>query len=258
MDLNQPVTNPALKRALEEMHRENTRPNQERALDELLQAQLLSPVTITPPPPKGDGKTGQTRLDQNTKIQFSLLTTQDGRSFFPAFTDWEELRKLSQEPQQQTLVLGFADYAAMILRDSAAAGLAVNPFGDSLTMERPMVEYLERRRRELEEGLRPEKIEKDTRVMVGEPAQFPQALADAVRERAAALPEVARIWLRLMVREGQESYLLVVDHTGSEGQLFAALAQAARPYVGDMGVDLVPYDSGLGRSAAQGQPFYQR
>ena len=258
MDLNQPITNPALKRALEEMHRENTRPNQERALDELLRAQLLSPVTITPPP-NGEGAAGQTRLDQDTRIQFSLLTTQDGRAFFPAFTDWEELRRLSQDPRQQTLVLGFADYARMILRDGAAAGLAVNPFGESLTMERPMVEYLENRRRELEEGLRPEQIEKDTQVMVGEPVRFPQALADAVKARAGELPGVERIWLREMVRGGQESLLLVVDHTGDEGQLFAALAQAARPCLEGAQVDLVSFDSGLGRSAAQGaEPIFRR
>ena len=127
----EPVTNPVLKEAICRLHRgEHAREHQMVTLHILLQTQLLAPVTITP------GKT-------NTQIQFQLITTPDGRAFFPAFTDLEELKKGFPGADQQTVVLPFADYARMILRDKAAQGLVVNPFGDSLTLEQPLVEFLE-------------------------------------------------------------------------------------------------------------------
>ena len=127
-----PVTNPVLKETISRLHKgEHAREHQMVTLHILLQAQLLAPVSITP------GRT-------NTQIQFQLITTPDGRAFFPAFTDLEELKKGFSGADQQTVILPFADYARMILRDKAAQGLVVNPFGDSLTLEQPLVEFLER------------------------------------------------------------------------------------------------------------------
>ena len=97
----------------------------------LLQAQLLAPVTILPD-------------EKNTQLQFQLITTQDARAFFPCFTDLEELKKGFPNEEQQTVILTLGDYARMILRDKAAVGLVVDPFGDSLTLEQPLVEFLEK------------------------------------------------------------------------------------------------------------------
>lgn len=140
---NTPVTNPVLKEAISRLHKgEHEREHQIVTLHILLRAQLLAPVTITP------GKT-------DTQIQFQLITTPDGRAFFPAFTDLEELKKGFPGEAQQTVVLPFADYARMILRDKAAQGLVVNPFGDSLTLEQPLVEFLEQVRLDEEKNKPP-------------------------------------------------------------------------------------------------------
>ncbi len=142
---NQPVTNPVLKQAISRLHNgEHTREQQMVTLQFLLQAQLIAPVTITP------GKT-------NTQLQFQLITTPDGRAFFPAFTDLEEMKKGFPGQKQQTVVLTFADYARMILRDKAALGLVVDPFGDSLTLEQPLVEFLEQVRLDQEKNKPPVK-----------------------------------------------------------------------------------------------------
>ena len=83
---------------------------------------------------------GQTALGQGTQIQFQLLANQEGQPFFPAFTGWEELRKLCGPKNQQTLVLTFDDYTAMVVRDTRAAGFVVDPFGSCLSFDRAMVE----------------------------------------------------------------------------------------------------------------------
>lgn len=130
-----PVTNPALKQAMKCLHAgQNGRESQMAALELLLRAQLIAPVAIVP-----GGKDGK-----DAQIQFQLVTTPDDRAFFPAFTDLDEMKKHFADPEQKTLVLTFADYAGMILRDKAAAGLVVDPFGDSLTLETGLVEFLDK------------------------------------------------------------------------------------------------------------------
>ena len=139
-DLNKPITNPELAAAVARMNRENSRESREAVLDLIISsARFLAPVTIHPAP---DAQGGKASLGKGTAIQFQLLQNQTGQPFFPAFTNWEELRKLCGPKNQQTLVLSFDDYAAMILRDNRAAGFVVDPFGSCLSFERAMVSNL--------------------------------------------------------------------------------------------------------------------
>ena len=147
-DQNKPVANPELTAAVERMNRENSRESREAVLDLVITtARFLAPVTITPAPEEQAG--GQTALGQGTQIQFQLLANQEGQPFFPAFTGWEELRKLCGPKNQQTLVLTFDDYAAMVVRDVRAAGFVVDPFGACLSFDRAMVEHLVERKRQM-------------------------------------------------------------------------------------------------------------
>lgn len=132
----QPVSNPELKGAIESMHAgQHSREAQMVTLQLLLKAQLLAPVSVAQE--KGEAQ-----------IRFQLLSTQDDRAFFPAFTDLTELCKCFDRADQQTLVLTFSDYARMILRDKSAQGLVINPLGSSMTLEPPLVEYLDNLHRE--------------------------------------------------------------------------------------------------------------
>lgn len=147
-DQNKPIANPELTAAVERMNRENSRESREAVLDLVITtARFLAPVTITPAPEEQAG--GQTALGQGTQIQFQLLANQEGQPFFPAFTGWEELRKLCGPKNQQTLVLTFDDYAAMVVRDTRAAGFVVDPFGSCLSFDRAMVEHLVERKRQM-------------------------------------------------------------------------------------------------------------
>lgn len=146
-DSNKPVVNPELAAAIERMNRENSRESREAVLDLVIStARFLAPVTITPTPEEQSGH--QAALGQGTQIQFQLLTNQEGQPFFPAFTNWEELRKLCGPKNQQTLVLTFDDYAAMVVRDTRAAGFVLDPFGACLSFDRAMVEHLVERKRQ--------------------------------------------------------------------------------------------------------------
>lgn len=183
-DMKKPIENPELVAALAALHQENTPQNQGRVLELVLHhAVLLAPAVVTPPPqPQQDG---EAVMEQKTSIQFQLITTKDGRPFFPAFTDWTELRKFCGPKQQQTVLLRFDDYVAMLQRNDKAHGFVINPMGLSLTLDRGTVmslfkkkqEVLQRAQAKAAQGpaFTEETVEKDTQVMVGDPAQVPTA-----------------------------------------------------------------------------------
>ena len=133
--------NQALLSAVERMGQENSRESREAVLDAVISsAQFLAPVNILAP------EEAAVAGGEGTAVQFQLLPNQENQPFFPAFTSWEELRKLCGPKNQQTLLLSFDNYAAMILRDNRAAGFVIDPFGCCLSFDRAMVEHLVKRK----------------------------------------------------------------------------------------------------------------
>ena len=127
IDASKPIKNPILLQALEALHKNNTPENQNKVLDEIMmRAHFLAPVETTP------GKDS----DSGEVVQFQLIASQDGRHFLPAFTDWNELRKLCGPKDQKTVVLSFDDYASILAGDKRAAGFVVNPLCTPLTLDR--------------------------------------------------------------------------------------------------------------------------
>ena len=141
MEQTMELDNQPLLTAAERMGRENTRESREAVLDAVISsARFLAPVNILSP------EEANVSGGEGTAIQFQLLPNQEGQPFFPAFTGWEELRKLCGPKNQQTLLLSFDDYAAMILRDNRGAGFVIDPFGCCLSFDRAMVAHLVQRK----------------------------------------------------------------------------------------------------------------
>ena len=269
-NLNQkPITNPELVEALKALHQENTPQNQGKVLGLVVErATFLTPAVITPAPQQPDQ--ADPKRKQAT-IQFQLITTKDGRPFFPAFTDAEELRKFAGQKPVQSVLLRFDDYVSLLQRNEKACGFVVNPLGLSLTLDRKTVENLavkkkevaqlrQQRQQQQQAAYSQETIEKDTQVMVGDPDEVPQAMLDAVAQMAQGREDIRTLWLRQMIRpDGTPSLIIVVDHTGTQAEVFEAVAEAARPHFGRLPVDMIPYGTSFAEAATEGvEPFFRR
>ena len=62
---------------------------------EVLKAEYLMPVSITPPPLRG--KNGAMRITEGSNIQFPTIGTEDGKQYLMAFTDKKEYDKWKPE-----------------------------------------------------------------------------------------------------------------------------------------------------------------
>ena len=260
VDVNTPVTNPDLVLAIKEMQRNNTTETQDRMINEVMKAHFISPVNISPVPAPSD-EAGKVVLKESTTISFNMIANSADQQFFLAFTDWDELGKWRKSENQQTLIMTFDDYAAMVLDEKGNSdGFVINPYGGNIVFNKDMVKVLrDEKERRAKGGVVEQVVKKDTTVQLGQPRVYPEELVKTISDYLKNQKNVKAAYLQMMIKDGEQSYLVVVDFSGDRRILFDGIARAAMSQLNGMFIDLVPYDSEFGRNAANNvEPFYKR
>ena len=264
IDVNKPLENPKLKELFAQRRQSQSAVQTKRIMESLMEeittnAYFLSLVEFSKQPEKTEQ--GQVKLAQGTTLSFPMLTTQDGRQFYPVFIDWEEFGKWEamKYRKPQTMIMNFDDYAAMIIDKGRGSGIVINPFSDNLLLDRGMMTHLRRQKQLGTEGHAEYRVPSETTVKLGDPAYYPDDLVNALCTYAKKEKSVHTLWIRLMEKSGEQSYLLIVDFIGEKKTIFDAIGKAARPYLNQMYLDIVPFTSDLGQKAANGvRPIYQK
>jgi len=249
-DINTPLENPVLK-SLFEKRRNN--PSEEQLpiiFDELIKeiafnAKFLSVVQIDDVPL--DDKS--VILNKNSKIEFPMLVTQDNKYYYPVFIDWEELSKNDhmKKLSPETLILTFDDYAAMVLNNNKAEGIIINPYSDSMVIDRDLMIQIQFT------------VEKDTPVQLGAPANYPTDMVKSIIKYAKKHKEIETLWLQLMKKENEFSFLIVVDCTSNIQENFDGISDSSQSFLTNKYLDLVSYSDSFGIDAVKGvKPFYKK
>ena len=258
VDVHKPLENFRLNVLLKEMKENRTEMGMNMLFEEIvMHARFLSVIFLSEEPTPDEN--GAAVFQKGAVMRMPMVSVPDGRSFYPVFTDHEQLAKWEQMKNPKTLILTFDDYAAMVLKNEQAAGIALNPFSDNLVLDRKMIMQLKTGKDLRTKGVSRQKITRDTKVMLGEPKEYPTAMIEAVRAHLAGVPEVKRVWLRLMMRDTLQSFLLVVDFEGNRDTVFQGIAGAARPHLGKRYLDMVSWQDDFGKKATEKIiPFYQK
>ncbi len=259
VDVSTPVTNPQLVLAIKQMQQNNTEETRARMIAEVKQAHFISPVIISPTPDHVNEDTKVT-LKEKTTISFSMIGNEASQQFFLAFTDWEELGKWKREEDQQVVVLTFNDFAAMALDgEGSSCGFVINPFGENVVFDKAIMRAIRDEGRNEKGGASEYIIEKETAVHLGQPREYPYELVGAISYYLKGQKNVKAAYLQLMEKEGEQSYLLIVDFAGDRRTLFDGIANAAMKHLNGMFIDMIPYDADFGLSATKNiKPFYRR
>ena len=102
-------------------------------------------------------------------------------------------------------------------------------------------------------------IQKGESVMLGIPKEYPTDMVNKLKEYFVKMQNVDKAYLLWMVRGKESSYLLVLDSKISPQQLFPLIGQICQPFLNGKLLDMVLANSGLGKSAIEGQaPFFVR
>ena len=141
MDINTPVANPMLLMALAD-NAVNDTPYSRRILTEqLLQATFLVAIIAPDVLEETDNDAGQTTWQAGSS--FSVLLSGDGQGGqrLPLFTDWDTLRKWTDEPVSG-LVMTADEAWVFALADKLYAGVVINPSTDRLVLSPAVLEQL--------------------------------------------------------------------------------------------------------------------
>ena len=138
IDINRPLENPVLKELFNRIgkNQKSDLELQNKILDEIImRAYFLSYVFFDKPIETDE--TGKGTVKEDSNVSFYMISSSDGKQFYPAFTDWEELNKWNIGIDKiQTLILSFDDYAEMVLLNPDIEGFVINPFTTSFTFTR--------------------------------------------------------------------------------------------------------------------------
>jgi hypothetical protein len=254
------IDNSKLDEALTHLYQSQTKINKQMVINTLTQAKVLVPIALSSEA-KSNAQ-GELIIDKDTQITLILLQNEQGANYCPVFTNETELSKYGAQ-KSGTLKQGFINIAQTVLKpNSNIAGIVVNPFGVSLTLDSDLLKAITNPVIK-DPTPRSYKIESGTKVMIGEPKTYPTKMVEIIKAVLENHNCVNNAWLRLMIRPQNEmSYLIVIDSKDEDlTHLFSDLAQLCEPYSDKIPLDFIKYkpESNFDTSAVKGaKPFFTR
>src|SRR5574344_1542117 len=160
------IDNSKLDEALTHLYQSQTKINKQMVINTLTQAKVLVPIALSSEA-KSNAQ-GELIIDKDTQITLILLQNEQGANYCPVFTNETELSKYGAQ-KSGTLKQGFINIAQTVLKpNSNIAGIVVNPFGVSLTLDSDLLKAITNPVIK-DPTPRSYKIESGTKVMIGEP-----------------------------------------------------------------------------------------
>jgi len=247
IDVNVPVTNVELVNIMNEFINEKTSQNEIELINQIQYAHFLTPMNF-------EGEIEDNIVKKDSTMSFKLLTNTSNESFYMAFTDWTELGKWSTS-KEETLIIKYDDLKTMVLNDiNNIKGFVINPFNQNIIITSELIDYFTNRKSEVT-------IKEKTKVMLGEPANYPQEMVNELTRFFKQYKEIESAYLLLAHYESIEkpNLLLIIDST-NEKELYSQIGSLAQKFLAkDEYIDIVQLKSEFGVSSTKNvKPFYRR
>lgn len=264
MELNKPIENPRLRDLFEQRKTASDQKTYNAVMNLIaeeivMNASFLTIVELSEKV-KIDSE-GRPTFNKGTTIDFIKLADEEGVTYYPAFMDMQELSKWPGVNAEEisTVVLSFDDLAAMVASPDGADGIVINPCGEELVIEKDLVAHWCSMKSHEDKNFSEITVKKESSVILSDPEEDPTVLKDALRGYAEKHSAIGRMWLRVMDRQEDTSWLLTVDFDGDREEIFRGLAAAANDHLDGMFLDMVPYSFDFGRDSTENcEPFYIR
>jgi len=135
------ISNPMLVGAMALLKKKNSPENRKLFVDELLHAKLLAPVMISPAPEVDEN--GKRTLAKDSKMTFPMMKSNDEKRFFTVFTDLNEMRQIKADGYLTVIPVSFKSMGGiMAASGEGCSGIAINPYGESIVLNRKYVEEI--------------------------------------------------------------------------------------------------------------------
>lgn len=270
--INVPVTNPELQYAMinffQELNSKNSydgknkvvRKLEGRMLENIINSKYLIPMKLKEKEKSKPNSEGLRTLKEGTLMQFANLVDNDDKVWQPAFTDWAEFEKAYDKNIWGGNIATYDDLLAL---SKNMEGIVINCAGICLRVnennKKAIEQYKEEKSNPKAGSVKKNIVKTGTKVMLGEPKDYPYKMVEAVRKHMKQEKRIKAAYLKLMLKDNEKSYLVVVDFNGEKDDIFKCIANAAAPYLNGMFLDLIGLDNSLAEEAVNGaKPFYRK
>ena len=141
VDLNKPVTNPALVAAMKRLKTETSSAAKDAVLIELNRANYLVAIFSDEMHVSKPDSSGKVTIEKDSIIKVLNTSDEKGNIYLLLFTDWDAIRLYIDKPVD-TLVFPAKDAWDWVLRMGDYQGAVINPAKDALQLSKQQVEYL--------------------------------------------------------------------------------------------------------------------
>lgn len=135
------ITNPTLVRMINWFLQENAKTPADKHMWELLMSEFAKAEFMLPTDTSKldfNNKSGEINLKNNSEVSYPILQNSAGESFYPFFTDYNELRKYDTESRFSAMSASFDDLQRFS-RKSGVTGITINPFGANIVLTANML-----------------------------------------------------------------------------------------------------------------------
>lgn len=189
-------------------------------------------------------------ITDDSVAAFPMLQNNDGKKFYPFFTDWNELRKYDMESKFVCMAGGFKEMANFAGKSD---GIVINPFGSNIMLNAQMLDDIARISAEYKKS--------SSKISVSDPKKYPLAMVRKISEVLWEKPDIENAYLKTMIKDGKESYLVALKGKLPENKtaLFDEIAENALSLSDNIPIDFIDYSSAFAQKVFKNtSPFYTK
>lgn len=254
LQINKDIDNTRLKNLLSKLKDQKTKEEQQMSLNMVAQeiamnTKFVSVVQFSINPKKtADGEYIQ---QKGSKMSMPTLAAKDKKAFYPLFTDIEEMKKWKGQNELRTpdtVLLGFDDFANMILDRKIGDGFVINPFSDNFVVTKEVVAKWRENKQRIaniihkhnEEAKAAEEqriidaakaeMAKFENILIIEPTPYPKDIINSIVDTIKDNDDIVELWFMVKDVAGELSYVLIADINGDEQEIFAKIEENTKDF----------------------------
>lgn len=247
-DLEKDFSNKKIEDAIKNILIENSQENQNILIDEIVKTYLYTLIDI---PSENEELKG-------VKL---LKKIENKETYLPLFTNEDQMKDAKEKCSFEEVLLSFDEISNIVLdTTSVFKGFIINPDSNNIIIEDELVRYIiEKNTPKYEDGEINIELGEEIEIDILQEDKYPKDMLGALIKHFKTQKNITKSYIRLLSRKNEQSYLLITEFTGDKNETFKKISTVARPYLKDIFLDQLEYNTQFGQEATKDlQPFYKK
>lgn len=133
------IQNTELVEAINEMRKDFNPQTQNKVLNLVLRSTFLIPCVVSKDTQLIADENNHVHFDEKPQLKFLLVTHKEKGTYFPVFTDGEEMSRFKSEESFQGFAMKFPDLAMLTEQTPNVNGFVINPLDQNLPISKDLL-----------------------------------------------------------------------------------------------------------------------